>query len=528
MLPLRKIDSLTMHGHTPLFRRMAQILGRSISFAEKRFNHEQAQLACKQHGLVNLVAARSLAHLTKIYSSKPLTRVGGGTPRIAIVGGGMAGLNAAYVLRQSGYPATVYEAAQRTGGRIRTVHDELAKGIHSELGGEFIDTSHLDMRALANAFKLSLIDTQEISEQVLEPAYFFSNRHRSEKQVVDAFIPLAERIAADNSLLSVNITARRHTAADVRFDTISVADYLDKIGATGWMRDLINVAYVTEFGLDADQISAIELISMIGTDTGSGFHIFGESDQRFKIRGGNERITQALSRLLGSYVVLEHRLVSIRGKKRAFQLTFETPCGTQVVNADWVILALPFSILREIDTGDLLPPLKRNIVTNLGYGSNAKLLVGLNSRPWRGHGFNGDVYSDNAFQTGWDSSRLQRGTQGVFTYYLGGTSGTELGNGLPMEYANQFSDDLDYVYPGFKAVQTQAVLRIHWPSEPFIRGSYSCHQPGQWTGMAGEVGRRIGNLLFAGEHCSTQFQGYMNGAAETGRHAAQNIIAALR
>jgi monoamine oxidase len=474
------------------------------------------------------VANTSLAGLAALYSARPQSRRAAPGPRIAVVGAGIAGLNVAYVLRQSGYDATVFEAAARSGGRIRTVYDELGPGLVTELGGEFIDSSHLDMRALARAFGLPLIDTAAASERALASAYFFQGQHYSEEQVTDAFAPLARRIAADHARLSRNITARRHTEADKRYDNMSVLEYLDRIGATGMLRCLLEVAYVTEFGLDADQISAIELISLIDKDTGGGLALFGESDQRYKIAGGNACVTQELSRRLGSAVRPEHRLVSVRRHAGVLRLTFDTPGAAQAVDADWVVLALPFSVLRHTDTGDVLSPAQRDIVAHLGYGTNAKLAIGLAARPWRMHGFNGDLYSDAAFQTGWDSSRLQPAQAGAFTFYLGGSQGVAIGSGTPGQHASRLSGVLDQVYPGIESARTQAVLRAHWPSEPFACGSYSCRRPGQWTSLGGETGRRDGTLLFAGEHCSTRFQGYMNGAAETGRRAAQAIISALR
>ena len=229
------------------------------------------------------------------------------------------------MLRQSGYRATVYEASQRVGGRIHTAHGEIAPGLVTELGGEFIDTAHKDMLALARAFELPLINTQVAGERDLKTAYFFGERHYSEEQVMDAFRPLASRIAADAARLSHNITARRHSSSDAEFDAISLAEYLQRIGATGWMRDLIDVAYVAEYGLDASELSCINLISLIDTNMKEGFQIFGDSDERYKIQGGNNRITDELARRIGAIVELEHRMVSMRRHGEAFRVTFATP-----------------------------------------------------------------------------------------------------------------------------------------------------------------------------------------------------------
>lgn len=470
----------------------------------------------------------SVATLASAYAAPVRASVKRGTPRIIVVGAGIAGLNAANVLRQSGYHATVYEASQRIGGRIHTSHGEIAPGLVTELGGEFIDSTHKDMLALARAFELPLIDTQIAGERDLKTAYYFGKRHYSEEQVMDAFRPLAQRIAIDAARLSSNITARRHSRSDAELDAISLSEYLQRIGATGWIRDLIDVAYVTEYGLDTSELSCINLISLIDTNMEEGFQIFGDSDERYKIQGGNDRITDELARRIGAAVEFEHRMVSVRRRGAGFRVTFTTPGKTTTADADWLVLTLPFTLLREVDMEDVLPPAKLNQVRNLGYGTNAKLVLGVETRIWHEQGFSGECYSDEAFQTGWDSSRQQAGPAGAYTFFFGGKPGVEIGKGTADERAQMLTPVIDRVFPGLAANRTKSSLRIHWPSEPFALGSYSCFRPGQWTQFNGEIGRRIGNLLLAGEHCSAKFQGYMNGAAETGRHAAQVIISALR
>jgi len=66
---------------------------------------------------------------------------------------------------------------------------------------------------------------------------------------------------------------------------------------------------------------------------------------------------------------------------------------------------------------------------------------------------------------------------------------------------------------------------MHWPSHQYTLASYACYRPGQFATICGAEKKKVGNLLFAGEHCSLNYQGYMNGAAETGRKAANKIVA---
>jgi monoamine oxidase len=71
-----------------------------------------------------------------------------------VLGAGLAGLYAAYLLRQSNFSVGVLEARERVGGRVLTLRT-LAHLQHAELGPEFIDSNHHRVIRLAERFHLS-------------------------------------------------------------------------------------------------------------------------------------------------------------------------------------------------------------------------------------------------------------------------------------------------------------------------------------------------------------------------------------
>jgi monoamine oxidase len=121
-----------------------------------------------------------------------------GEPRIAIVGAGVAGLNAAYKLQQAGLRARIFEGSDRTGGRMFTATDLMGDGLTTELGGEFIDSTHEELLALMTEFGLERIDKQAPEAGSLKgETYFINGRHFTEAQAARAFVPLAKKILAD-------------------------------------------------------------------------------------------------------------------------------------------------------------------------------------------------------------------------------------------------------------------------------------------------------------------------------------------
>ena len=65
---------------------------------------------------------------------------------------------------------------------------------------------------------------------------------------------------------------------------------------------------------------------------------------------------------------------------------------------------------------------------------------------------------------------------------------------------------------------------MDWPSDPWTKGSYSYWKVGQYTKFAGMERKQQGGVHFAGEHTSIDFQGYLNGAVESGQRAAQELL----
>jgi len=450
-----------------------------------------------------------------------------GAPRVAIVGGGVAGLNCAHHLKKAGIASTIYEASERTGGRMYTATDLMGKGLNTEIGGEFIDSTHVDIMGLVKEFNLELIDLHAPeTPKVHRETFFFNGKHLTEAHVVRAMVPLCKQIAADYDELGEVVNFENDGGAKT-LDQMSITQYFDKIGAKGVIRELLDVAYLTEYGLDCGEQSALNLVFLIDRDPGDGFDMFGESDERYKVKGGNDRVVHELAARLPGQIHTGHKLEAIRAKDRGFVLTFQKGGAPLDVEADVAVLTLPFTLLREVKVNVPLPDWKRKAINELGYGFSAKIFVGTNRRPWRDLGFGGPVYSDEPYQLAWDNAQFQPGDASGLTLFSGAARATEAGQGTAEEAARKLLPGIERTYPGTLKHLTGKFSRFHWPTHPFTKAGYSCFKVGQWTTIAGAEQRTVGNLYFAGEHCSVDYQGYMNGGAETGRVAAEGVIKAL-
>lgn len=447
-----------------------------------------------------------------------------GDARVAIIGGGIAGVLCAHRLAEAGVTATLYEASDRLGGRMFTGRGLYPEGQVCELGGELIDSNHATMFALAEELGLQLDDRLGGPYAGLEPETFWV-----EGAAVDDDTLLQQLVAVIDEIQADFDAAESDDATFEALDVESLAAWLDRrlpIDQYRALHVVLDVAYRGEFGLETDEQSALNLIYLLGLDT-DALRIFGDSDERWHAHRGNDAFIEELAaRLPEGTAALEHRLLAARGAG-PFSLTFETPQGELVVEVDKVVFALPFTVLRELDTAELaLGDVKREIIDTLGYGTNTKVMAGFARPVWReDHGALGSATTDRPLQQVWDSSLGQDGATAILTNFLGGRAGLDAGEGTAEAWVTGVVlPDLDEVYPGGAAAYaTGSAVRMHWPTVATARGSYTCYRPGQWAFWPLE-GEREGDLHFCGEHASADFQGWMEGAAESGERVASEIL----
>jgi monoamine oxidase len=212
------------------------------------------------------------------------------------------------------------------------------------------------------------------------------------------------------------------------------------------------------------------------------------------------------------------------GKK--LRLTIQRDSGTKQEEYHHVVLALPFTMLRAVDTKKLeLPDDKRHVIKELGYGAHTKLIGAYRGRPWRTMSrATGGAYSDNGVQTLWESGASASGGTGVLTAFIGATPALMAATGTPEEQVVKHTALIEQIFPRSQAAYVgSSGLRMAWQEYPYTLASYSGYKTGQWS-FQGLERRRAGNLHFCGEHCSIEFQGFMEGAVATGEQAAQEIL----
>jgi monoamine oxidase len=255
--------------------------------------------------------------------------------------------------------------------------------------------------------------------------------------------------------------------------------------------------------------------------------IFGPSNEKYHVDGGNDQIVARMADQLAGQINVGQELVAIKQNTNGtFTLTFKNGRASSDVIADKVILTIPFSILRDsVDCKRAgFSSLKKTAIAELGMGTNSKMFVQFTDRHWNALGSNGETFADTGYQNTWEVTIGQAGNSGILVNYTGGNYGATFGSGTPTSRAQQFLSQIEPVLPGITPKWNGKAYIENWPGNRWTKGSYSFWKVGQYTKFAGVERERSGNCHFAGEHTSVDFQGYLNGAVESGERAANEVL----
>ena len=340
-----------------------------------------------------------------------------------------------------------------------------------------------------------------------------------------------QKIHADASAASYPTLFDSFTQRGFELDHLSIADWIKETvpgGLASRLGQLLDVAYTIEYGADASEQSSLNLLYLLAYSGQGQLRIFGKSNEKYHVTGGNDQIPARLEQALAGRITRNAELTRIAlNGDGTYTLSFR---GRRPVVADKVVLALPFSILRaSVDYANAgFSELKRTAIEQMGMGANSKLHVQFTDRHWRTLGSNGETFSDQGYQNTWEVTRAQGGASGILVNYTGGSVARTFG-GDAEPLATRFLGQIEPVLRGLSAKYNHRATIDFWPEYPWTRGSYSFWKVGQYTQFAGIEGRQEDNVHFCGEHTSIDFQGYLNGAVETGRARRDpEILADLR
>jgi monoamine oxidase len=429
-----------------------------------------------------------------------------------IIGAGFSGLAAAFKLKNAGWKVTVLEARERIGGRVFS-HKFKGTDLICELGAEWVGESHERIKALCRDFNIPLQKHQFEDFLLRDGRVYRPGEWNFSPQAKAAFEKL---IGGYEKLTPLQKT---------KLDKYDWWNYLEKMGFTQedlLLRDLMDS---TDFGESIRHVSAFAALAEYAESS-------PHNEMDYKMIGGNSRLAAEFAKRVGQEnirLMRQVQAVAQRGGTVAVTIVNTSPNGPELVpligiretiHCDAVICTVPIQSLLKIKFDPALPAAQLSAAEQLTYARICKNSVLYDERFWKAENFS--MVSDTTSHYYFHSTQNQPGRQGILTSYAIGEKADVLASQSDIRRMGITARDLVDFAPNAPRL-ARGIASYAWQRDPFTDGAYALYRPGQWFGIRPILQRPHGKVLFAGEHLA-DWQGFMEGAIETGESAAQSLI----
>jgi len=437
--------------------------------------------------------------------------------QVLVVGAGLAGLAAARDLLLNGAQVTIVDSRNRIGGRVWTIREPFAERQHGEAGGDMIDDGQHEIRNLAQELGLKLT-------RILRGGFGYAGPDPSGRTRI---VPRSAARGWERLAEALAPLTWPYSLAEQRWDSPIAAD-LARQSVARWLDDAKadEELRATATGLrgfflaDPEELSLIALVDQFAANTPA-------SDWKtYRIEGGNDRLATALAATLGSRLRLSTEVVAVSHRGKAVRVSLKDGRAVSQATVDYVVFAVPATLLRRIPITPALPAQQHEAIAKLKYGRGTKTLLQFSRRFWKAPGRPSAFGSSLPFGALWDGAEEQQGAAGILSLLAGGGASDATRTITAKDGMPGLTSQLDWL--GSQTAQLIGSHQTVWESDPWARGGYAFFDPSYDPALRVWLARPCGRLFFAGEHTSVKWQGYMNGAVESGRRAAAEIDATHR
>jgi monoamine oxidase len=450
---------------------------------------------------------------------------------VIVLGAGLAGLAAAYELTEAGHEVTVVEARTWPGGRVRTARDAFAEGLYVETGATgFVPVEPIDfLMKYVKRFDLAISFP---TAHPLSFLYYFRGKRLFDTGDVHINWPL--KLLDEERKLGLPGMGRKYlkSAAEElfqasktgcpgpvieKYDQLSFAEFLRDRGASPDAGELLAITDWDQVGENPADRSSFDVLAQTAC-----YGMF--RNRRYSIEGGNDRLPKAFAARLGQRI--RYGAVALRLEQAAdgVQLTYLQGGTTHTTRGDYLVCAIPFSVLRQIEVQPTFSQHKRNVIEQLSYASVARVFIQCRRKFWiEDEGLSGYTFTDLPATFFWDATLEQKGDRGILQCWFAGAHARRLTALAEHERLAFALGQAEKVYPQIRDHCEGGISKC-WDEDPWSRGAYAWYRPGEIAAMLPYLARPEGRIHFAGEHtASVLLRTSAQGALESGIRAAREI-----
>lgn len=441
-----------------------------------------------------------------------------------VVGAGLAGLTAARELEKVGRSALVLEARNRVGGR--TYSDVVDGDGVIDRGGQWIGPGQDRVMALATQLNLPTFRQYSTGRKWLSIG--------SRRKTYRGFIPALPVWALPEAQLTITRLHRmsRRVVAEAPWssaqaqalDSITVESWLQRHVRTEPVRGTIRIAVRAILCCEPRDISMLFFLFYLRS--GTSLEVLSSIDggaQQDRFVAGAQALSLGLAAKLQRQVQLNAPVVAV--EQDGQQVRVITPQQTHA--ARHAIFAVPPALLAHIDFQPAMPAGRAALWQRMFMGQVIKCIATYGRAFWREAGFSGEMIADTGPITMAFDDTDETGAHPALVAFIAGEQAAQWGDADPAERRRAVLDTLAR-YFGPEAAAPVTYLDQNWPAEPYSRGGYvGIMGPGTLTTYGPLLREPEGRLHWAGTETATRWNGYMDGAIQSGERAAAEVVARL-
>jgi len=430
---------------------------------------------------------------------------------VIVAGAGLAGLTAARDLEKRGARVTVVEARDRVGGRVHTVRGIFDEGQHAEAGADLIEGQQEHVLELAASLGLK-------PARILKDGFsYYGPDNAGRKRIWRGPGSWAE------ACRKLKPEARMYKAAEESWDS-AVAAAIGPVSVARWLKRMradrsfaTGVRAMRGFFLaDPEDLSLLALVDQFADGETPG------QDEIFRIPGGNDLLATKMADALRGRIFLRAMVRQVVQRDGGVIVTIDDAAGRTAVRADYAVIALPATTARDVDFTPQLPAEQRTAIASLRYGAATRVLLQFERPFWRTRARSRGFGTSLPIGAVWGASEHQRGRAAMLMLLAGGRGSGECRTLLAKEGPEGIVEHLRWLG---RPSPLRALWHTSWEDDPLARGGYAVFSPDFDPRLRAWLRRSAGRIVFAGEHTSLKWQGFMNGAVESGHRAAAEIAA---
>jgi len=439
---------------------------------------------------------------------------------VAVIGAGIVGVTAAYLLSRAGYAVTVLEARTRPGGRVLTYRDPFADGLYAEMGAEYVDaTDEYDHRFCKElglkVMTAKLYDAIFVRGQRFKMAAFKQGKERLPYAGTEPGRLFGQEAAYLKRVLALIKDPEKLPPEILKLDNLSVVELLAQEGAPEDIAALFTYTQACESTARPHEMSALHLVR-------SHRRSFSEDTDEGRILGGNDQLPKGLARALAGQILYNRPVRKIAHDGEGATVTFEEGGALCTLRAPRLVVALPFKVLRDIEVTPSFSPAKTKCIATLAYGHVMKLAMQYQQRFWdEPQSLGQRVFTDTLLRRLYHFSIDQPGPRGILMSFTSGADAETIGRMSDADRVRTALQEAAKVWPEAPSHFEGGAVK-YWNEDPWIRGSYSFEGVGQARDYLQIAAAPEGRVHFAGEHTSVH-RASMNGALESGVRAASEV-----